>query len=72
MTTYTILEDPVHKMEAAAPLINKVSPLPVPPFVLSPKFYDDLGEAPSLDKVAQPLRTSDKSPIITFSLTNSP
>ncbi|KAK0516126.1 hypothetical protein JMJ35_002160 [Cladonia borealis] len=43
-------------MEVAAPLIQKVSPLPVPPFLFSNELYDRLAEAPSHDTpVAQPL-----------------
>ena len=46
-------------MEVAAPLIQKVSPLPVPPFLLSNVLYDHLAEAPSHDTpVIQPLRAS--------------
>lgn len=44
-------------MTAAKPIIQKISPLPVPPFLLDDKFYDNLSEAPSLDmNVTQPLR----------------
>ena len=44
-------------MEVAAPLIQKVSPLPVPPFLFSNVLYDRLAEAPSHDTpVTQPLR----------------
>lgn len=43
-------------MAAAKPIIQKISPLPVPPFLLDEKFYDTLLEAPSLENVAQPLR----------------
>lgn len=43
-------------MTAAKPIIQKISPLPVPPFLLNEKFYDALSEAPSLDMSAtQPL-----------------
>lgn len=42
-------------MAAAKPLMQKISPLPVPPFLLDDKFYDTLLEAPSLENVAQPL-----------------
>ena len=46
-------------MEVAAPLIHKVSPLPVPPFLLNNEIYDRLAEAPSHDTpVTQPLRGS--------------
>ncbi len=62
MTTYTTLEQPANKMEAAAPLIQKVFPLPVPPFLLNQKFYDALAEAPSLDKVVLPIRASTVRP----------
>lgn len=36
-------------MEAAGPLIQKVSPLPVPPFLLNEHLYDSLAEALPLD-----------------------
>ena len=46
-------------MEVAAPLIHKVSPLPVPPFLLNNEIYDRLAEAPSHDTpITQPLRGS--------------
>ena len=45
-------------MEAAAPLIQKISPLPVPPFLLNEHLYDSLAEAPPLDTTnTQPLCT---------------
>ena len=45
-------------MEAAAPIIHKLSPLPVPPFLLNDRMYDSLAEAPPLDSVTtQPLCT---------------
>lgn len=45
------------KMADAAPLLNRVSPLPIPPFLLNDKVYAVLGEKPPLDgNVAQPLR----------------
>ena len=45
-------------MAAAKPIIQKIAPLPVPPFLLDEKIYDALSEAPPLDmNVAQPLRT---------------
>ena len=44
-------------MAAAKPIIDKIAPLPVPPFLLDDKIYDALLEAPSLDmNVVQPLR----------------
>lgn len=44
-------------MAAAKPIIQKISPLPVPPFLLDDKVVDTLLEAPPLDmNVAQPLR----------------
>ena len=44
-------------LAAAKPIIQTVSPLPVPPFLLDDKFYDTLSQAPSLDmNVSQPLR----------------
>ena len=44
-------------MAVATPIIQKISPLPVPPFLLDDKVVDTLLEAPPLDKnVAQPLR----------------
>jgi hypothetical protein len=49
-------------MEAAAPLIHKVSPLPVPPFLLNEHLYDVLAEAPPLDSAStQPLCTAKSS-----------
>lgn len=42
-------------MAAVKPIIQKISPIPVPPFLLDDKFYDTLAEAPSLDmNVARP------------------
>ena len=44
-------------MAVATPIIQKISPLPVPPFLLDDKVVDTLLEAPPLDmNVAQPLR----------------
>lgn len=44
-------------MEVTKPIIQKIAPLPVPPFILDDKFYDTMLEAPSLEmNVAQPLR----------------
>ena len=44
-------------MAAVKPMIQKIAPLPLPPFLLDDTFYDTLSEAPPLDKnVAQPLR----------------
>jgi len=52
------LEEPVHKMEAVGPLIQKFSPLPVPPFLLNQKVYDSMAETPSMDSLTQPMRAS--------------
>ena len=44
-------------MAAAKPIIQKIAPLPLPPFLLDEEIYDALLEAPPLDmNVAQPLR----------------
>ena len=44
-------------MAAAKPIIQKIAPLPVPPFLLDDEVYKALSEAHSLDmNVAQPLR----------------
>ncbi len=40
------MKDQTPDMEAAK-LLEKVSPLPVPPFILNEKFYDTLAEAPA-------------------------
>lgn len=44
-------------MEAAKPIIRKIAPLPVPPFLLDDRVYDALSEEPLLDRnLTQPLR----------------
>lgn len=44
-------------MSAAKPIIEKMAPLPVPPFILDERIYDVLSESLSLEmNVAQPLR----------------
>ena len=49
-------------MAVATPIIQKISPLPVPPFLLDDKVVDTLLEAPPLDlNVAQPLRACPHS-----------
>ena len=58
-------------MAAAKPIIQKIAPLPVPPFLLDEKIYDALSEAPPLDmNVAQPLRMCWAFPKLEW-LTNS-
>lgn len=50
-------------MQDAEPLLQKVAPLPIPPFLLNDKFYDTLAENPSLDRNdSQPLRMSYNLP----------
>ena len=50
------------KMQDAAPLLEKVSPLPVPPFLLNDGFYDALAEdLPPSEQTVQPLRTRQPS-----------
>ena len=47
------------KMQDAEPLIQKVSPLPLPPFLLNDGFYDALAEnLPPKEQTVQPLRMS--------------
>ena len=54
-------------MAAAKPIIQKIAPLPVPPFLLDEKIYDVLSEDPPLDmNVAQPLRTCWARPEIQY------
>ena len=50
-------------MAVATPIIQKIAPLPVPPFLLDDQVVDTLLEAPPLDmNVAQPLRVYPQSP----------
>ena len=50
-------------MAVATPIIQKIAPLPVPPFLLDDQVVDTLLEAPPLDmNVAQPLRAYPHSP----------
>lgn len=58
---------PVSVMEAAKPLIEKVAPLPVPPFVLDSSIYDGMAETALLEQsVVQPLRKQHVTSLIVF------
>lgn len=45
------------KMQDAAPLLQKLAPLPLPPFLLNDAVYDLLAEnLPPSEQIVQPLR----------------
>jgi len=45
------------KMQDAAPLLQKVAPLPLPPFLFNDSMYDIMAEElPPREQAVQPLR----------------